>query len=135
MNNTLFTFDVDETLRSIQEARTVEISRISKISSTPNIASNEISKISEISKSPSENLAEPVNNISAPPPANSAKAANLEKIVKCHDCEHFIPSTAGNGAGVGRCNIGVHWTQEDDGPLALYRLASRHCVNFSKSMD
>lgn len=131
MNNVLFTFDVDEALRTIQETKTIAISRFSKISNPPSGVSSEISEISKISNIPSVNLGVPINNISTQSPANSAKAANLDKLIKCHDCEYFLPDKIGDGSGIGTCRHDIRFTEEGRGRLPLYRNAERRCASFS----
>jgi hypothetical protein len=61
---------------------------------------------------------------------NSATAI---KRVKCNECEHFLPDNIGDGAGIGTCKLGISFTQEVRGRLALYRHAERRCASFSKA--
>ncbi len=121
MSNTLFIFNINEALDKIRENNTSQISKISKIS--------------EISKPIRSNFNEPIDESSISLPAIPANSANLSNIVRCHDCEHFIPDNIGNASGIGSCNLGMIWTQEVTGRLPLYCYANRHCVKFSRLMD
>lgn len=55
-------------------------------------------------------------------------------LIVCDNCEHFIPDSIGDGAGIGKCEHGIEWTQEYNGRVPLFRYVSRHCPKFSKLM-
>jgi hypothetical protein len=65
------------------------------------------------------------------PPFCSCGGIPIPGIVSCHSCVHFSSDKIGDGAGVGRCAVGVESTQEVYGCMPLFRYVNRHCDKFS----